>query len=80
MYQTAQREKIFAPRWRPFVGDLITIRFAVNSTGELPVLGIIIKCSHPSFGFGGEEYFDVLVQGRLMNVSELMIWPLEEEF
>ena len=67
------------PRWSPWPGDLVIIRPAVNYEGELPVFGIIIKCSNPFFGIRGEEFFDVLISGRIINVSERMIWPIEEE-
>ena len=68
------------PRWTPWTGDLVVIRPAVNYEGKIPLFGIIIKCSNPSFGMHGEEFYDVLVSGGIINISERMIWPIEEDF
>ena len=79
MYPITSKEMINYHRWIPWTGDLVIVGPAVNCKGKTPVLGIIIKCSNPSFGFTGEEIYQVLVDGKLIEVSELLIWPLEEE-
>ena len=66
--------------WRPIIGDLVIIRSVLIINCKKPRLGIIIKCSEPSFGINEEEFFDVLLDGRLENFSQNVIWPFDEEF
>jgi hypothetical protein len=64
--------------WYPITGNLVFIRPSVFYEGETAYIGIIIKCTEPAFGTGYVEYFDVLVNGDIINLSSTMLWPIDK--